>query len=260
MTAEDAKFILASYRPLSGDADDQHFQEALAVMEENSELKEWFEQEMELSSALTEKLGEIEVPVELRADILAGARVSAETVSKVNLPKRRWPKVLAIAACLAITGAGIFLWKNHWSPSGPETMVAYRQDMGAYMDRVFLLDYQSKNLGDVKAWLASKHGFTNYTVPAALAGRPSVGCEVIEWHGRKAYLICFDVDGELVHLFTMPDGIDLEGCPPDATPLFAQVDQWATSSWREDDRLCLVTTEGDEKFLRQALQLSEAGA
>ena len=247
----DARFVLAAYRPGSEDSEDPEFQEALKLLETDQELRNWYDEQLLLAAALSAKLKEIPIPPQLRADILAGAKVSSGTF---GTKKRRWPKILALAASIVITGATVFLWSNRFVPSGPDTFAAYDQDMRSYLERFFLLDYQSENLQEVKNWLASKHGYSGYTVPETLAGFPSLGCEVIEWHGKKASLICFDVDGELVHLFSMPDGETLPGAPTNPMPsAIAQVGEWCTTSWVEGGKLYLVASLGDAEHVKRSL-------
>ena len=91
--------------------------EALALTETDSTLKQWFDEQAELSAALSAKLGEIPVPNDLRAKILAGADVSSAP-GNVSVSKfRRWLPALATAACLVVTGIAIFLWQNRYVPS-----------------------------------------------------------------------------------------------------------------------------------------------
>ena len=251
MTPDDIRFVLAAYRPGTDDENDPQFRDALARMKSDSELKVWFDEQMALSRSLSEKLRDIPVPPQLRADILAGAKVSAPPASK---RRRRWPQVLAVAACILLTGASVFLWLNRFVPSGPETWAAYQNDMGSYLSGFFLLDYESEDLEDVKQWLSKNHGVTNYTVPASLKQYPSLGCEVIEWHDREAYLICFNVDGELVHLFALPNDEGLPGAPTITAPGFiAQSGEWTMTGWREDGQLYLVSTLGNSEFLKRSL-------
>lgn len=252
MTPDDTRFVLAAFRPGTEDANDPEFQEALKQVDTDPELRNWFNEQILLAAALSAKLKEIPIPPQLRADILAGAKVS--TGGTFGAKKRRWPKILALAASIVITGATVFLWSNRFVPSGPNTFAAYDQDMRSYLGGFFFLDYQSKNLGEVKDWLASKHGYSGYTVPETLAGFPSLGCEVIEWHGQKAYLICFDVDGELVHLFSMPNGESMPGAPTNLSPsAIAQVGEWSTTSWVEGDKLYLVASLGDAGRVKRSL-------
>lgn len=252
MDSDQIKFTLAAFRPSSDDADDPIFAEALAEVEKDAELKVWFDQQMELNQALTGKLSEIEVPGALRSKIAAGGSVSKK-------PRRQqW---LAIAAAFAVSAVGIAFALTHYSESGPKTVAAYRVDMGSYLSKLLFLDFKSDKLDEVQSWLESEHSVA-HTVPVPLQSRPSLGCEVVPWHGRSSYLICFDVDGELVHLFVMPGGADVEGTPSGADRAYASVDdgKWSTLTWSDAGDLYLVATQGDKAFLAAALETQIAKA
>ena len=251
MTPDDTRFVLAAYRPGTEDESDPRFQDALKQLENDPALKTWFDEQEALSASLSEKLKEIPIPSRLRSDILAGAKASSG-----NFPrkKRIWPRILAVAACLAIAGVSVFMWTNRFVPSGPQTLTAFNQDMRAYLEGFFLLDYQSEDLDDVQKWLATKQGYSDFKVPETLAGFTSLGCEVIDWHGKQAYLICFDVDGELVHLFSVPDGAALPDAPTNTLPIaIAQSGEWSTTEWVENDELYFVATLGDANHLKHSL-------
>ena len=245
MDAEDARYILRSARPNGKDDQDPRFAEALEAAMTDDELNEWLANERAASQALSDKLAEIPVPEELRAKILAGARCSTPAPA----PQRhRW---LAMAAILVLSVTLAFLWTNRFVESGPRSIAAYRADMSAYLEGFFLLDFQTENIDEIRDWLASKHGFTDYDVPESLASYPSVGCEIIHWHDTKIALICFDAGGELIHLFIAPDGHvpDAPGTPPSG------IGEWASTEWNEDGHTYLVLTKGDETFLSQAMLL-----
>ncbi|MGK0186345.1 MAG: hypothetical protein ACI9R3_002128 [Verrucomicrobiales bacterium] len=251
MNLDDNRFVLAAFRPDTEDADDPRFRDALQKLQSDAELKSWFDEQNALSSALRDKLREIHIPAELRSNILTGAKVSAATEKR---KPGKWPRILALAACIAILGASVFLWSNRFVPSGPVTFAAYHQDMRSYLNGFFLLDYESEDLENVQNWLATKYGYSDYKVPDALASFPSLGCEVIDWHGKQAFLICFDVDGELVHLFSMPGGKTLTGAPSNQSPsAVVQTGEWSSTSWIENDRLYLVATLGNAEHLKRSL-------
>ena len=71
MDLEKAKFVLSCYRPDGGDAHDESFVEALALVAENRELSDWFAKERSMDSTFSQAMCSLEVPSELRGDILA---------------------------------------------------------------------------------------------------------------------------------------------------------------------------------------------
>ena len=248
MESNNAKYILRSIRPNGKDDADPQFREALETATTDETLGAWLVNEHAASRALSEKLSEIPVPHDLRAKILAGARCSSPT------RRSRTPQWLAIAALVIISTASIFLWSNQPTWSGPKTFAAFQVDMSSYLESFFLLDLQTDNLDEVRDWLASKHGFTDYEIPAALAAHPSVGCEIIDWHDAKIALICFDVNGELVHLFVSPDN-SFPGAGETTVPNVKMAGKWACADWHENEKNYLVLTQGTESFLNETMQL-----
>lgn len=71
MDKEQARFILRSFRPDGADADDHDLAEALKLALENRELGEWLAQERAFDAAFAKALGSVNLPENLREDILA---------------------------------------------------------------------------------------------------------------------------------------------------------------------------------------------
>src|ERR1700756_1663420 len=74
MNSDAAKEILSAYRSGDRDGVDPIFHEALQQMENDSELKKWFEEQHDLDGAIRQKLASIEPPPDLQAKILAQIR------------------------------------------------------------------------------------------------------------------------------------------------------------------------------------------
>jgi len=71
MDKEQARFVLRSFRPDGADVNDADFAEALALAMENRELGEWLAKERAFDAAFAEALGSIDLPENLREDIIA---------------------------------------------------------------------------------------------------------------------------------------------------------------------------------------------
>lgn len=77
MDKERAKFILQSFRPDGGDADEPVFAEALGLAAQDRELGEWLAEERAQDAAFATMLSEIEIPEDLREavfQVLEGAQ------------------------------------------------------------------------------------------------------------------------------------------------------------------------------------------
>ncbi len=71
MDKEQARFILSSFRPDGADVGDPDFAEALKLAMENRELGEWLAHERAFDAAFAQALGSVDLPENLREDILA---------------------------------------------------------------------------------------------------------------------------------------------------------------------------------------------
>jgi len=71
MDKEQARFILRSFRPDGADVNDQDFAAALALALENRELGEWLASERAFDAGFARALGAVDLPVNLREDIMA---------------------------------------------------------------------------------------------------------------------------------------------------------------------------------------------
>lgn len=77
MDKERAKFILQSYRPDGGDADEPVFAEALGLVARDRELGEWLAEERAQDAAFAAILAKVEIPEDLREavfEVLEGAQ------------------------------------------------------------------------------------------------------------------------------------------------------------------------------------------
>ena len=247
MDKEEAKYLLQSYRPSGKDAGDPHFEEAIALTQVDPELQGWFARQQGISEALSEKLHQITVPKGLKARIITGK------IEQDN--PRHWSlgHTLAAAAIILILLTPVAWYANRFEPTGPKTYAAMKLDMGNYLSRFFVLEMQSDNVEEIRSYLSSKHGFTDFKVPETLSKYPGIGCQMIDWHDHDIGLICFVVDEEVVHLFMM-DATAFEDRPDSVIPAFEQVDNWATYTWTEEARTYLVSTLGDQDYLTRVLK------
>lgn len=251
MDLEEAKYLLQSYRASGKDADDPHFSEALALTQTDPELQGWFARQKGISRAIESKLKEIPIPKDLRSRILSGQ------IEREN--PRQWTlgHTLAAAAIVLILLTPIAFFANRFEASGPQTFAAMKIDMGNYLSRFFVLEMQSPEIDEIRHYLLDEQGFPDFKIPETLAKYPGIGCQLIDWHDETIALVCFNVDGEVVHLFVI-DPATIDTVPTGSVPEFEQVDRWATYAWTEKSRAYYVTTLGDEAFLTRVLKPKRA--
>lgn len=88
VTNDEAKFILAAYRPGGRDANDPLFAAVLIRAYRDPQLRAWFQSQHGFDAAVSAKLRELQPPPGLRDALLVGARVSCPMASPSRF--RRW--------------------------------------------------------------------------------------------------------------------------------------------------------------------------
>ena len=88
---DQAKLLLSAYRPGGADATDPAFAEALAQAGRDPQLRAWLEESQRFDEAIAGKLRSVEVPANLRATILAGAKFSQPLRCRVHINQRKVP-------------------------------------------------------------------------------------------------------------------------------------------------------------------------
>ncbi|MEM9478515.1 MAG: hypothetical protein AAGA58_02510 [Verrucomicrobiota bacterium] len=254
MTTVEAQQILASYR--EGETPDALQEKALALLDGDDELRAWYEKEKAVSNALDLAVENIAVPEHLRDSILGAVKDQPAAPAK---PRRLVRKLVRIAAVFTIMAVGLFAWMDRPFHGDEISLAELPGDMGRYIERGFFFDYENTSPPALTAWFREKHGVKAFPVPEKLAQIPGLGCETIRWHDRDVYLVCFNNDDTLVHLFllegaaSMEDFDGFDGLTTEPLERHGVDGKWATAAWKSGDDLFLMTTLGPESMLRSFL-------
>lgn len=247
MNREEAKLILQAYRPGGCDASDPLFAEALEQARRDPELQRWFTEEQALDSHIQAKLqAAFVVPRDLKSNLLA----LRETVRPV--PWWFQPlKLAAAAAVVLLIGLAAFLLL----PQKPAQLALFREKMVHYsMQEHGHITFESPDIARIQQWLRNRGVDASFELPACLQGKPAEGCRVIDWHGRKATMICFVLDaGEHLDFFVM-DRAGLPDLPENSAPQFASANGLMTATWAKGGKVYLLTGDGNKAFFQQLLQ------
>lgn len=244
MKSEQARFILQAFRPGTADERDPHFAEALAQVERDPELKAWFAAQCRFDEAVRAKLREVPVPEGLRDRILAGKDLSGPVAVY------RRPGFLAMAAVLLIfVAVGGSLWQR---PAPAIEVAQFEAGMIASLEKPFTLDLMSQNLEEVKDWLASHTLTERQSIPATFENYLPFGCRTFEWNQVAVVLVCFNVEGNKVHLF-MTRCCDLPGLEAPPAPFVVQHQEWSTARWKFRNTHYLAISNADPQLLRNLL-------
>jgi hypothetical protein len=248
MNSDAAKEILSAYRSSDRDGADPIFQEALSLMESDSELKKWFEEQHAIDRTIREKLAAIEPPADLQAKILA--RIRGEKVRRFALP----PIWLAAAACLLLGGLAVF----YSDRGGPDRFQEFKSDALAMVSAEGgpALDLWTPKLSEAETYLRDHQAPYDEALPTRLKSMETAGCRAFVWNQYPASLTCFRLgNGMLLHLVVInrkaigdsniPDGIKSMG---DWHVMFQQKDgmlmMWASQAPMEKLKEMLVAALG----------------
>lgn len=263
MDKEQARFILQSFRPDGADARDPDFAEALAVVAGNRELGDWLAGERAQDASFAAALSAVEIPEELRENILqvlrgeqpaeqdfnaldatmigalAGIRPpeglrdqivnammveggpasgQASVASPKAAPKRvqSWLKSAAVAAAIVLgafvafeltprTKAPAVVKDDAASPviqRGTLTLSSLEREFIGTVARGPQLDLQESDFQKNLQFLEAHEGplASAKDLPRGLEGLKGLGCQLLKVGKTKASLLCFDRDGQTVHL------------------------------------------------------------
>jgi len=244
MDKQEAKRVLQALRPKDLATTQPAFAEALVLVENDPELKAWWEAQQAFDRKVAAKLREVPLPVDLRATILAGSKIKQLT-PQPHLAF--WLAAAAAVAILCVIGTSI-----HLASAGIPS-ARYDEAALAFLGHdAPALGMTSPDHDKITAWLKEQHAPTG-DLPHRMSALPSVGCQKFVVQGHSVSLICFVLaEGKLVHLFVVDQTALLD--PPSRTgPEFKQVQGWSTASWSDGRMSYLLATQADPDALKQLL-------
>jgi hypothetical protein len=246
MSRDQAKEILSAFRPGTEDERDPVFVEALQLAEQDRELSAWLAERQAFDAAVKRRLAASLLPPDLSEQIRIGA-----TLRQTKARQRR-QRLWALAACLVLllTLAGLFLYQ--WKFTETTQFAACRSDMVHFLQKFPKLDLETSSIAQARRWLDETRHLQEVQFPSGLQRFPTIGCRTLEWHGRPLGLVCFMVDGEVVHFIVIPRSSIPDG-PPTLEPQFTRVGGETTVAWSRGDLTYLVLAKASEGFLRGRL-------
>ena len=244
MNREEAKYLLHAYRVGGQDASDPQFREALELLKQDPELAQWFAEDQAIHRRLADKFSKLPVPGDLKTQLLA--------TRKIMQPVPWWKKPMrlaAAAAAIALLVCSLAVW---FSVAGREKFADFRSFAATMAaTKMERLDFTSQDPREVKQWLANR-GDTpaDFVIPAGLNGRPSIGCCVMNWHGQKVSMVCFEMENRKVaHLFVV-DRARLRNVPSMAQALTAG-NGINTVAWSDRKNVyVLAGKQGEEDLMK----------
>ncbi len=250
MNQQQAKEILAIYRPGTADAADPDFAEALRFCEHDPELKRWFDAHCDCYAALRARFRQVPVPEGLKEQILAERKIH-------TTPVWRRPAVLAVVAVIAVlTGIITSRWPT---PREAPGYGIYQEQMTGTALRGYSMDMETNDPAQIRAYLARNGAPADYALTAPLRQTLLTGCAIKTWQGAKVSMICFRsgkplAPGEKSDLWLFViNRTSVLGAPIAGSPFITPVNRAITASWSLGDKTYLLVTDGDADLLRKFL-------
>jgi len=249
---QEARTILALFRPGSVDEKDPSFDEARQLAKTDPELARWFATHCEAYLVMRPKFQSIPIPPGLKEQILSERKIYRPPF------QRYWRPLLAVAAVVAIlVGINFGLWPFH---GGMDRYSAYRKRMIESALRPYYMDLTATDPARIRGFLKENNAPDNYPVPPGLKTAALVGCAVSSWQGKPVSMICFKTgrpmapgDQSDLWLF-VTSRKTVSNAPASSEPVFARVNKATTASWSDDHNTYLLAAVGDEALLRKYLQ------
>jgi hypothetical protein len=238
MNREEAKLLLQSYRPNEQDREDTTFREALALLERDPQLKEWFERQQAFDAAMASHLQAIPIPAQLKRNILAQPKPPAFWPAS----RQAWALAAAMLLLLAIAG-------GTWWHSRPPTFAAFCSDVTEQSwNHAPHLEFVSKDLRQIRGWLADNQAANDFHVPASLAKARVRGCNIVHYRGQKVPVLCLLEEGKHMHLI-ISDTVTFADGPGENQPELIDVGQIRTAGWKHKDTTYVLNSLERKKFM-----------
>jgi hypothetical protein len=241
MTTDEAKQLLAVYRPGGSDDEDPRFAEALQKREDDPELALWFAEQRSFDAKFTDALGATPVPSDLRSALLTDTQLLRPSFRKPVAVRLAWAACVVGLAVISIS-LGVSRLKSGRFHDFRHELVQNAWGETAH------LDYKSSDLTRIRRWLVRQGALDEFTVPAALANASIQGCRLVKSKGHLVPMLCLVDESRHIHLFITNEA-QLAGSPQPGTPEFAECGAWKTASWQDKDRLYILTGMNYTRFM-----------
>ena len=243
MTTEQAKGILAAYRPGADDEDDPIFAEALRMTQTDPELKAWWNDALAFDRRMRADLARVIAPAHVRDAILARSRIIQPAPWwHHHLTARQW----AAAAAIVMLGAIAAIWfENRPVPFAEFRRQIADEAWGAAPH----VEVKVSDIGALRRSLDA-HGLpSQFAVPPALTESGLRGYSLVHWHGREVPVLCFGTQGPHVHLTVVNRHLFPDA--PSNVPEMDRWETWRTASWSHDDFSYVLTGLNAPNFVKK---------
>jgi len=264
MNNEEAKKILALYRPGMADRNDPDIEEALALAKpfpagerepaaSSRELAGWFREHCSSHLSIRAKFNKIPVPPTLKDRIMADYKARLKP-PPVRIQFRPTLILQAAAVLVLCLGLAAFFWH---SQGQEDDFNVYRSRMTRVALQAYGMDLESHDLSGISTYLAAHHAPADYTLPNGVKKAEPVGCAVLKWQGQPVSMICFRSGqplgaGEKTDLWLfIIDQSSMRNGPVNGNPVIAPIKRLTTATWNVGGKTYILASAGNEDLLRK---------
>ena len=243
MTPSQAKEILALYRPGTADAEDPQVVAAVGLARQDPELARWFERHCAFQNAMLSKFRQIEVPVHLKAALLAQ--------QKIIRPPIWWqrPVWLSAAAAVVLFLGVAAIWLK---PANPDRFANFQARMVSTALREYRMDLVTNDMRQLRQFIAGQGAPSEYQLTKGLEKLQLTGGGCLQWRSHPVAMVCFNRgDDQMLFLFVMNRSALKD--PPAETPQVSKITQLQTVSWSQGEYAYVLAGPQEPQFLRKYL-------
>lgn len=244
MNTHDAKRILTDYRPGRSE-NSREVTEALALVERDPELNEWFSGQQRFHANVKKSLRTIEVPADLKTRILSGKKV-------VPLWRKTIPLYAAAAAAIILIGVATM-----WFQRSDEqiTFAGYQDRMVGFALREYRMDVLSEDPQVIRNFLRKQGAPADFQLPRGLAQLPVMGGARLSWQGAPVSMVCYKLkDKEIAYLFVTEETASKTEAALSAVPTFGTTKGLQTATWKQGANVFFLAAPLGPEEMRALVQ------
>jgi hypothetical protein len=246
MDSQEAKQILALYRPGDTDSPDPRMAQALELARKDPQLAAWFGQHCAAH-------------VKLANEPQAGQREASEKETAPPQATKRpdiilfhKPALFMLALTALVLLAG-WLWSSY-SSANSNNFASYRDRMARLVQRSYPMKIAVTEQSQLREYFRATAGPVGFTLPRNLDKLPATGGAVFTWHSQPVALLGLDGGGNTnLYLFLINRAVFAKRTPADK-PEFLQIGRLNTATWSVGDTVYLLAGPQDNATLRGFLE------
>ena len=244
MDNDQAKLILAAYRPDGRDADDPSIAEALRQADLDPELRHWLAEQRTFDQRMVGDFESVRPPNGSKAQALAAIRVTRR-----RRTRRAWAWPMALAASIALVTTLTTLVVIRPEQVALPQSASIEALAGYLAEHHASIGLMNDDYSTLVDWIRNSGGPVPENLPEAMVQLPVIGCQTWNTDHGKVSLVCFvGPDRKNLHLYVFDDATALPGSLPQRSdPHFERHGIWAMASWQDGGRgyVLGIPAEGD---------------